>query len=186
MHKVVYESRGSWRQIGWYVPDYLHGEYNDKRVFKAPGRSGEWAKWFWKWEEMFCSWKHWNEFQLTWMWWGCQAIFYAFLSGTCKWTRRKIWEFSISGFWSYTAWENKPCFGVGGNLLSLCCETSWLDQPKKGHQSSYSPLLFCLQPTKASQRWRGEGQLKIFCLWKGYSEGKGWRGGREARGELQL
>lgn len=65
LHKIVYENQESWRQIGWYMLDYLHAEHHDKRVFKAPERSGEWAKWFWKCEEMFHSWKHWNLFQLT-------------------------------------------------------------------------------------------------------------------------
>lgn len=60
LQKIVYENQGSWRQIGWYMLDYLHAEHHNKRIFKAPERLGKWAKWFWEWEEMFHSWKHWN------------------------------------------------------------------------------------------------------------------------------
>lgn len=90
----------------------------------------------------------------------------------------------------------KPCLGVDGNFLSECGETSRLDQPKKGNWISYSPL----QPfptvnqgiseIKAKQvfeaeRWRGEGQPKVFCLWKRHSGGKVWWWVRGAREEPQ-
>lgn len=72
---------------------------------------------------------------------------------------------------------------------------SWLDQAKKRNWISYSPL----QPLPAvnqgiseikakqvfeAERWRGEGQPKVFCLWKRNSEGRVWWV-REARTELQ-
>lgn len=127
------------------------------------------------------------------MWWSCQPIFCTIYLWLANSWGRQIWEFSV-GLLALYSLRILPWYWCKLTVLMLWDVLIWLG--KERNWISYSPLQPLptvnqgISEIKAKQvfeveRWRGEGQLKVFCLWNRNSEGKVWWWVREMRREPQ-